>query len=205
MSIANDISFYEQHLYSDVETLEAAGIPERQQVRLKRLRDIHAYWLNFPDKHDLDIVVKLSREYGVSQSQAYQDVRIVKLILGNMSKASKDFHRYRFIQMIEETFEMAKKNKDAKAMASATAAYGKYTMLDKEDLVDKGYDRIQIQPFIPTDDPASVGLKPIPDLRRRVAQLLKKYSTDIETVEPERADFGMDFSPSDIEEVEEKS
>jgi hypothetical protein len=133
------------------------------------------------------------REHKVSRSTAYEDVRIIKTLLGNMSKASKDYHRFRFIAMIEETFATAKRIGDARAMAAAAAHYGKYTQLDKEEAIDKGYDKIVVQPFIPTDDPTVLGIKPVPTIRERIAAKLKQYwSEDIEDVQFEEADYNED-------------
>lgn len=104
---------------------------------------------------------ELEYRYKISKSSAYDDVRIIKRLLGDLAKTTKDYHRYKFCQMIDETFEMARRIKDARAMGAAANYYGKYTQLDKEDILDKGYDKIIVQPFEPTDDPTVLGIKPI--------------------------------------------
>jgi hypothetical protein len=133
------------------------------------------------------------RRNGIGKSAAYEDVRILKKLLGNFAKTTKDYHRYKFTLMIDESFQMAKRTKDAKAMASAANFYAKYTQLDKEDSVERGYDQIVIQPFEPTDDPTVLGLKPIPNLREKIARKIKQYWTeDVEEVTFEDADFNED-------------
>lgn len=187
------IDVCEKYLYADTDEMTAAGLPDIIQQRLMRIRSMHAFWLQFPRKSDGEIVDKLMREHKVSRSTAYEDVRIIKTLLGNMSKASKDYHRFRFIAMIEETFATAKRIGDARAMAAAAAHYGKYTQLDKEEAIDKGYDKIVVQPFIPTDDPTVLGIKPVPNIRERIAAKLKQYwSEDIEDVQFEEADYNED-------------
>ncbi len=187
------IDVCEKYLYADTDEMTAAGLPDIIQQRLMRIRSMHAFWLQFPRKSDGEIVDKLMREHKVSRSTAYEDVRIIKTLLGNMSKASKDYHRFRFIAMIEETFATAKRIGDARAMAAAAAHYGKYTQLDKEEAIDKGYDKIVVQPFIPTDDPTVLGIKPVPTIRERIAAKLKQYwSEDIEDVQFEEADYNED-------------
>lgn len=107
-------------------------------------------------------------------------------------------YRYKFCQMIDETFEMARRIKDARAMGAAANYYGKYTQLDKEDILDKGYDKIIVQPFEPTDDPTVLGIKPIPNVRDRIKSKIQQYwSDDIEDVDFEEVEFNEDdiFNP----------
>jgi hypothetical protein len=179
----------------------AESVPEIIQKRLLRLRDLYNYWVNFPSKKDMDIAEEDMRRNGIGKSAAYDDVRILKKLLGNFAKTTKDYHRYKFTLMIDQSFEMAKRTKDAKAMASAANFYAKYTQLDKEDEVERGYDQIVVQPFEPTDDPTVLGLKPIPNLREKIARKLKQYwSEDMQEVSFESAEFDKDklFNASNV-------
>ena len=183
-----------QHLFSSVDEMTVARIPEVTQKRLIRLRAIYNFWLQFPRKTDLEIVEKLQHDFGIARTQAYEDVRVIKAALGEMNKTTKDFHRYKFLQMIDRTFAMAERNKDARAMAAAANHYGKYTQLDKEDAHDKGYSLIVPQNFEPTDDPSVIGIKPIPNIREKIRKKLAQYRTeDIEDVEFEEADYKEDY------------
>lgn len=193
MSTQNIYDMVSQHLFSSVDEMAVARIPEATQKRLIRLRTIYNFWLQFPRKTDLEIVEKLQHDFGIARTQAYEDVRIIKAALGEMNKTTKDFHRYKFLQMIERTFAMAERNKDARAMAAAANHYGKYTQLDKEDAHDKGYSLIVPQNFEPTDDPSVIGLKPIPNIREKIRKKLAQYQTDdIEDIEYEEADYKED-------------
>ena len=54
------------------------------------------------------------------------------------------------------------------------------------------YDLIVVQPFTATDDPSVLGIKPLPRLQERIAELLHKYQAeniDIEDIEFEEADL----------------
>ena len=199
MPVPATIDVCEKYLFSDVEEMTKEGIPELIQQRLIRLRDMYNYWLQFPRKKDLEIVGELELRYKVSKSTAYEDVRLIKRLLGDLAKTTKDYHRYKFCQMIDETYEMAKRIKDARAMGAAANYYGKYTQLDKEDILDKGYDKIIVQPFEPTDDPTVLGIKPIPNVRERIKSKIQQYwSDDIEDVEFEEVEFNEDdiFNPT---------
>mgnify|MGYP003306627549 FL=1 len=97
--------------------------------------------------------------------------------------------------MINEAYEVARVNKDAKAMATAADKYAKYTQLDKEDEINFDYDKIAVQAFVPTDDPSVAGFKPVPNLREVIRNTIKKYEKEceyIEFVEVEEADFNPD-------------
>lgn len=194
MSMQNIYDVVSQHLFSSVDEMTVARIPEVTQKRLIRLRAIYNFWLQFPRKTDLEIVEKLQHDFGIARTQAYEDVRVIKAALGEMNKTTKDFHRYKFLQMIDRTFAMAERNKDARAMAAAANHYGKYTQLDKEDAHDKGYSLIVPQNFEPTDDPSVIGIKPIPNIREKIRKKLAQYRTeDIEDVEFEEADYKEDY------------
>lgn len=190
MSMQNIYDVVSQHLFSSVDEMTIARIPEMQQKRLIRLRSVYNFWLQFPQKTDLDIAEKLQHDFGIARTQAYEDVRVIKAALGEMNKTTKDFHRYKFLQMIERTFAMAERNKDARAMAAAANHYGKYTQLDKEDAHDKGYSLIVPQNFEPTDDPSVIGIKPIPNIRERIKKKIAQYDiAEIEDIEYEEADY----------------
>lgn len=193
MPVPATIDVCEKYLFADVNEMTADGVPEIIQQRLIRLRDMYNFWLQFPRKKDLEIVDELERRYKVGKSTAYEDIRIIKRLLGDLAKTTKDYHRYKFCQMIDETFDMAKRIKDARAMGAAANYYGKYTQLDKEDILDKGYDKIVVQPFEPTDDPTVLGIKPIPNIREKIKTKIQQYwSDDIEDVEFEEVEFNED-------------
>lgn len=193
MPLPATIDVCEKYLFADIDEMTANGIPELIQQRLLRLRDMYNFWLQFPRKKDLEIVDELEHRYSVSKSTAYEDIRIIKRLLGDLAKTTKDYHRYKFCQMIDESYDMAKRIKDARAMAAAANYYAKYTQLDKEDILDKGYDKIVVQPFEPTDDPTVLGIKPIPNVRERIKSKIEQYwSDDIEDVEFEVIEFNED-------------
>ena len=140
----------------------------------------------------------IQQSYGLQTTQAYADLRIVKALLGDLQKATKEYHRYRFIEMVNAAYEMARINRDAKSMVAAADKYAKYTQLDKEDLVDRGFDKIIIQPFKPTDDPSVAGFKPVPNIREKIQKKISQYwNEEVQEVEYEAVEFNEDdiFKP----------
>ena len=184
-----------EHLFADANDMQRIGLPLATQEHIFRLRDLYSFWLQHPRIKDKEIVLKLQQYYKLGKSQAYTDLSILKLLLGEFQKTSKDYHRYRFLEMINEAYEVGRINKDAKAMAAAADKYAKYTQLDKEDEINFDYDKIAVQAFVPTDDPSVAGFKPVPNLREVIRNTIKKYEKEceyIEFVEVEEADFNPD-------------
>ena len=161
-------------------------------ARELRIRDEYNWFLSNPDAKDRQFVEVVLSRYGINRSQAFSDLAIIKALLPQLAQASRDFHRYRFNEMILETYQMAKKRKDTKTMEKAASSYAKYNRVDLEDEQAVPYDLIVVQPFTATDDPTVLGIKPMPRLQERIQELLHKYQAeniDIEDVEFEEADL----------------
>ena len=185
------------HLFADARDMQRIGLPLATQEHIFRLRDLYNFWLQHPRIKDKEIVLKLQQDYKLGKSQAYTDLSILKLLLGEFQKTSKDYHRYRFLEMINEAYEVARINKDAKAMAAAADKYAKYTQLDKEDELNFDYDKIVVQAFVPTDDPSVSGFKPYPNLREVIRKKIEHYSKDCDYIEEIKLE-DEDFNPDDI-------
>ena len=161
-------------------------------LRVLRIREEYTWFLSNPDAKDRQFVENTISRHGINKTQAYADLAIVKALLPLLGQASRDFHRYRYNEMILDTFQMAKKRKDTKTMEKAASSYAKYNRVDLEDEQAVPYDLIVVQPFTATDDPSVLGIKPIPHINERIASLLKKYQAeniDIEDIEYEEADL----------------
>ena len=161
-------------------------------ARIMRIREEYNWFLANPDAKDRQFVENAMARHGIEKSAAYDDLKVVKALLPHLASASRDFHRYRYNEMILETFQMAKKRKDTKTMEKAASSYAKFNRVDLEDEQAVPYDMIVVQPFTATDDPSVLGIKPLPRLQERIQQLLHKYSAenmDIEDVEYEEADL----------------
>ena len=160
--------------------------------RVMRIREEYNWFLSNPDAKDRQFVENAIARFGINRTQAFSDLAIVKALLPHLSQASRDFHRYRYNEMILETFQMAKKRKDTKTMEKAASSYAKFNRVDLEDEQAVPYDLIVVQPFTATDDPSVLGIKPMPRLQERIQQLLRKYKAeniDIEDIEFEEADL----------------
>ena len=177
--------------------------PEVIVARVLRVREEYNWFISNPDAKDRQFIENAVSRFGISKVLAYSDLAIVKAMLPHLSQASRDFHRYRYNEMILETFQMAKKRKDTKTMEKAASSYAKFNRVDLEDEQAVPYDLIVVQPFTATDDPSVLGIKPIPNIQERIDALLKKYQAeniDIEDIEFEEADLEEDvlFPPTNF-------
>ena len=157
-----------------------------------RIRDEYNWFLSNPDAKDRQFVEQAVSRHGISRMQAYNDLAVVKALLPNLAQASRDFHRYRFNEMILETYQMAKKRKDTKTMEKAASSYAKNNRVDLEDEQTIPYELIIVQPFTATGDPTVLGIKPMPHLKQRIHAMKKLYSEDnldMEDVQFEEADL----------------
>ncbi len=152
--------------------------------RLHRIRGLYAFWLQYPNKSTKDIVQQDIDLFKVSQSKAYEDVRLVQKLLGDIQAMTKDFARWRFNQMNERHVLMAERDRDHRAIALLEKNYIKANQLDKEDTPDMAFDQIVPLQIEPTDDPTVLGIRRIPDLRGMIRKMIAKYSkSDIENAQ----------------------
>lgn len=181
--------------------------PEIIVARIMRIREEYNWFLSNPDAKDRQFVDNAVSRFGISKALAYSDLAIVKALLPHLASASRDFHRYRYNEMILETFQMAKKRKDTKTMEKAASSYAKYNRVDLEDEQAVPYDLIVVQPFTATNDPSVLGIRPIPNIQEKIEALLNKYKAenmDIEDIEFEEADLeeGVLFGSNDNDDGE---
>ena len=194
MSLPNIIEAAKADLYTAKEELEQK-YAQSQVDHLLRLRDMVTWSIANPDAKDRQFVDEERTRYGLSLVTAYADLKIVKAILPNMGEASRDFHRWRYNEMILETYQMAKKRKDTKTMEKAATSYAKFNRIDIEDEQSVPYHMIVVQPFFPTTDPRVVGINPVPNIDERIRKLTRELSDshpDTENIEYEEADMNLE-------------
>ena len=194
MSMPSIIDIAKTDLYTKREELEQR-YAVTQVEHLLRLRDMVTWCIANPDMKDRQFVDEIMSRYTISQVTAYADLKIVKAVLPNMAEATRDYHRWRYNEMILETYQMAKKRKDTKTMEKAATSYAKYNRIDVEDEQSVPYHMIVVQPFFPTTDPRVVGINPVPNIDERIRKLTKELAVshpDTLNVEYEEADLVLD-------------
>lgn len=178
-------------LFTDREKL-LTKYDEQRVEHIERLRSMYEWFLQNPEKKDRQFIDQFRASTNLSNSCLYADLAIIKALLPLLGQATRDFHRFRYNEMILETYQMAKARKDTKTMEKAASSYAKYNRIDLEDEKDLPYELIVIQPFTATEDPSILGVKPLPNRDEVISRLLRKYGADnpdIEDVEAEEADL----------------
>lgn len=175
-----------EYLFCPVEEMQHAGLPDRVQKRMLRLREMYAIWLADPRLRDVDVVRMMQKRFGIASTQAYEDLRCIKICLGEFNRHSRDYDRYLFRKRCEEGWEMARKKDDLKAFASITAAYARGCKLDSDEKVAPDYSLIVPQTFAITSNPAAAGFKVVPGILDKAKKLYARYASEAEVIdEPE--------------------
>ena len=191
MPLPSIIDIARSDLYTSKEELQSR-YAVTQVEHIIRLRDMVTWCIANPDMKDRQFVEEIQQRYGVSKVTAYADLKIVKSLLPNLAEATRDYHRWRYNEMILETYQMAKKRKDTKTMEKAATSYAKYNRIDVEDEQSVPYHMIVVQPFFPTTDPRVVGINPVPNIDERIRKLTKELGDshpDTLNIEAEVADL----------------
>ena len=168
----------QRFLFASEEEMKEARLPQVVRTRMIRLRDMYSCWLRHPSYEDKAIVAQLRSQYNVGFTQAYEDLRLLKVCLGNLGQVSRQWCQYLFMQRCEEGFAMARASGDASAFAKILAALGKFTRLDHDESVGPDYSQIVPQQFELTTDPKVAGFERIPNIQDRVRKLFDKYKKE---------------------------
>ena len=172
----------EQYLFSSVEELQKAKIPQPQRDRLFRLREMYFFWREHPRMAERDVVAEIRRRYKLGLSSAYEDVRLIKMVVGKMTQTPIEYHRWQFLAKFDQTWEMAVLKQDTRTMERLLNTYGKYTRLGEDEKENIPYSDI-IPPFLEiTTDATVAGFKPLPNAREIAAKLEKRYIQEIEQI-----------------------
>lgn len=185
----------------------AVRYSERQTERIVRLRDMYSWILENPSAPDREFVATVMSRYGIQKTLAYDDLGILKAVLPNFHKTARDFARWKYNEMILETYKMAKSRKDTKTMERAATSYAKYNRIDVDDESEMPFDLIVVQPFTATDDPSVLGIKRTPGIKERIRELIDKYckeTIDIMDIEYEEPDLEEEELFDDYEDVEDE-
>lgn len=161
-------------MFSEPDSAERS-LPASLEKIKERYMKCFTYWLHNPSYSDKQVVRFLTNECSVNRAQAYLDLKYVKILLGNVSNASREWMLYTVIEMCKEAYNLAKLKGDAKGMAIAADKIGKYSKLDKTEVDQLPWDQIIPPNFEPSPDISVLGFKPDPNIEDRRRKLRNKY------------------------------
>ena len=194
MSLPVNIDDYSRYIVMSDEQLLDEHVGNHILERLHRLRGLYAYWLQFPDKFERDILQQDMTLFGVKRAQAYDDVRLVQVLLGNMQQATRNFMRWKINQDLEADLKAARRSGDHRAVASLEKVRVLNNRTDKEDEPDTNYDRIPLFGVTFTSNPKALGIDGYENeaaLRKDIENYNRKFSRE------------KDLEYTDFEEVED--
>lgn len=183
MSLPVNIDQYAEFLPVDSSELRLQMVPEDTIMRVERLRELSSYWRSYPSTSPKELVSRCMQLFHVGKSQAYDDIHLLKILIGNLEATTKEFARWRVNQMIEEDRQAARRDGDWRAVASMQKNYILNNQTDKPDTPDMAFDKIVPLQIEPTDDPSVLGIKAPKNLRARRDKLIKQFSKDDEYTE----------------------
>ena len=184
MSLPVNIDQYQLNLFSSVEEMRNNNVAEHIIVRLLRLRALYTFWLNFPMKTTREMVQQdITMHPDIKQREAYDDIKLIKILIGNLEAESKEWHRHVFNRRTDEVYRQAMRDHDNRAAEKANADYAKYNRVGEIDPQPFDYDDIIPHQIEPTDDPTVIVIAPIKDLRGSIRKLKKKLGADIQDAE----------------------
>lgn len=193
MSRPNAIELCKLYIFADAKDFKNE-VSDADFEKIIRCRAMYLWMIEQPQAKDNEFVSEVCNRFKVSRPTAYSDLAVIKALLPDLSKTAKEFHRWRYFEMILDTYAMAKKRGDTRTMEKAASDYAKYARIDVDnkdiDLADT-----KPQPFVPTLDPRVLGIEPIPNLHERKKKLLEKYSREVADIRD------VDFEEIDIEEL----
>ena len=177
MSRQHPLERFRTVLFENVSEKTLTG-NELQQ--LKRYRDAFTQSLDNPMIRDTELRDYLINEYRISESQAYRDLANIRILLGNVRNAGKEWIRYLVIEGLKDAAARARESGKLKEEIMALDKLAKYNRLDKEDNEELPFDKIIPVDWETTIDVSVLGAKPIENLDAEIEKLYKKYMDDIE-------------------------
>ena len=161
---------------------ETKHLTPAERDRLKRYRSAFTLSLEQPSIPDTELCNFLTEEFAISRSQAYVDLGNIRILLGNIKNAGKEWIRYLVNEelkaVIEEARDLGKKGLDKRINAAAVLA--RYNRLDKEDQPELPWEELIPQSIEPTSDPTVLKIKPLDNKEETIRNLYEKYKGDIE-------------------------
>ncbi len=186
MPLPINLDEYSRYIVMNDDELKKEPLNPLVVERVHRLRGLYAYWLQFPDKFERDILQQDINFFGVGRTQAYDDIRLVQLLLGNMQQANRNFMRWKINQDLEKDLAAARRAGDHRAVASIQKVRVLNNRTDKEDEPDAAYDRIPLLDVAFTSNPKVLGIEGYENetkLRKDIEKFNKLYSRDYENRE----------------------
>lgn len=170
------------------------SLTPKQKELLQRYEAAFTVWLDKPWKSDKEIRNFLMNTYGISQTQAYQDIKNLQLLFGKIKNASKEWYRHMANELVKDAVSaLDDADGDADCMKAAVFSAGtkiaaaealvKINRLNKVDADPFDWEQIKLPEFEPTNDPVEAGIltgTSRKEIAEKIRKMEEKYSEVIE-------------------------
>jgi hypothetical protein len=141
------------------------------EARLGRWKAAREYILTYRPLTDSIVVTFLQQQYGVSEPQAWRDVRDTKRCFASMEKVNKEFERIMLVAQIQSLRTTAMNASNYKVAAQCDATLAKMGQFAEPDVDPSSQASKKIELHI-AFNPALAGAKPIPNLLETVRKFI---------------------------------
>ena len=104
---------------------------KKEDIR-ERWETIHALQLEY--ESDRNIISIMQNRFGISEGQAYRDMRNSEKLFGNLRVSNKEILRHLVTESAKQMYKVAKETADLKHIDKALTLIIKANNLDKEDI-----------------------------------------------------------------------
>ena len=172
------------HLFENRETLPQ--IFDKDEIRMiYRYRSIYTKWYSEPMFPERLLVEYIVNEFDVSAQTAHKDIANVKILLGNVKNASKEFFRHAANEMLREAIELvqdadtALEVKKAEVYIKAALSLVDINKLKVEEGNDLKWSEIKPVTLEVTQNVEEIGItKKTDNVEALKRKLRKKYFDD---------------------------
>jgi hypothetical protein len=163
---------------------DGANLTPDELDKIRRFEFVFTDWLDKPEMSEPDIVTLIINQFGLTRAQAYREMYEIRLILGSVNVAAKEFQRYRANQMINNGYKKVAEAKNklevemGKGMIMGGKAMADVNRLNKLDPEEIPFDKIIPPSFEPSADISLLKLKNISpsNIRNRFAELDAEFN-----------------------------
>lgn len=183
MPVSDFLSKAENYFFSD-KADAIIRLTEGELAKVRRYEETFTVWHDDVSMSEPDVVKWMMNKYDIPRHQAYRETYEIRLLLGNVNIAAKEYQRHRANQMINKGFKLANDAKDkldvarAEAMIRAGKALTDVNRLNKFEPEELPYDKIVPAAFEPSPDPELLkeGTLTVASATRRFKALDEKYN-----------------------------
>lgn len=161
------------------------------QELVNRVETTYSIWLEHPTYTELQIRDFLMTNFGVTKATACSDIGIIRMVLGSVQNASKEFYRYKANHILDlaTIAAQAGDHQKAKSLTKIAEAYAKTNRLNIDEGEKIPWDKIIPQNFSFSVDPTHAGITVKPGSVERAKKLRRKLlEEDIIDVEYENSE-----------------